>query len=317
MNTSSRRVVRVIAFAFAIATVLVVRPVLAQAPRDTTQPPEVSIPVPEFASAIRLYPGVAPGSEGAAQVELWEQQASERRARNVTVPMLIPVLPAAGKANGTAVVVLPGGAFRRLAMDKEGLGIAELLAQHGVTAYVLKYRLVETPASRADMVQAMRREMASGKAIPTHPLAVADGRRAIQIVRENAGRWGLRPDRVGMVGFSAGAMTTLEVVLGPDRATRPDFAGIIYGPMSARPVADDAPPLFVALAADDPLFAHGDFGLVSAWQKAGRPVELHMFGQGGHGFGMGRQGLTSDLWAEQFLAWMRMRDLIEKSHLNG
>jgi acetyl esterase/lipase len=303
MNTCRHRIVQTIVCA--IATFLIAGPVLAQAP-------ETSIPAPAFASAIRLYPGAAPGSEGAAQTELWEQQGNERRARNVTVPVLIPVLPAAGKANGTAVVILPGGAFRRLAMDKEGLGVAKLLAEQGVSAYVLKYRLVETPASRDDMVRDMRKEIASGKPIPTFPLAVADGLRAMQIVRENAGRWGLRSDRVGMIGFSAGAMTTLEVVLAPAPARRPDFAAIIYGPMGGRPVPGDAPPLFVALAADDPLFAHGDFGLVSAWHKAGKPVELHFFGQGGHGFGMARQGLTSDLWADQFLAWMRMRGLIEK-----
>jgi acetyl esterase/lipase len=132
------------------------------------------------------------------------------------------------------------------------------------------------------------------------------------MVRDNAQRWGLRADRIGMIGFSAGAMTTLEVVLGPEAASRPDFAAIIYGPMGARPVPPDAPPLFLALAADDPLFAHGDFGLVSAWQKAGKPVELHMFGRGGHGFGMARQGLTSDLWSEEFLAWLRMRGLVDK-----
>jgi acetyl esterase/lipase len=310
MTTWSRSVVQKIAIVIAAFTA--VGPVQAQVPRDAAQPPETTIPVPEFPSAIRLYPGVAPGSEGASQVEVWEQQASERRARNVTVPVLIPVLPEAGKANGTAVIILPGGAFRRLAMDKEGLGVAKTLAQQGVTAYVLKYRLVGTPASRADMVREMRKQMASGKPVPTPALAVDDGRRAVQIVRENAVRWGLRPDRIGMIGFSAGAMTTLEVVLGPAPASRPDFAGIIYGPMGARPVPGDAPPLFVALAADDPLFAQGDFGLVSAWHKAGKPVELHFFGQGGHGFGMGRQGLTSDLWSEEFLAWMRMRGLIEK-----
>jgi len=309
MNTWSRSVAR--AFAIAIAAFVIIEPVHAQAPRDAAQAAEMTIPTPVFSSAMRLYPGVAPGSEGASQVELWEQQGNERRARNVTVPILIPVLPPAGKANGTAMIVLPGGAFRRLAMDKEGLGVANLLAQHGVTAYVLKYRLVETPASRADMVSEMRKAMASGKPIGTFPQAIDDGRRAMQIVRENAARWGLRPDRIGMIGFSAGAMTTLEVVLSPDPASRPNFAGIIYGPMSARPVPADAPPLFVALAADDPLFAHGDFGLISAWQQARKPVELHMFGQGGHGFGMARQGLTSDLWSEELLAWMRMRGLIE------
>lgn len=303
MNNFNARAVK--AVAAALAAFLVAGGAAAQAP-------EVTIPTPAFSSAIRLYPGVAPGSEGATQAELWEQQGNERRARNVTVPELIPVLPPAGKANGTAVIVLPGGAFRRLAMDKEGFGVANLLAQHGVAAYVLKYRLVETPAAREDMVREMRKAMASGTPIGTHPLAIDDGRRAMRIVRENAGRWGLRADRIGMIGFSAGAMTTLEVVLGPDPASRPDFAGIIYGPMGTRPVPDDAAPLFVALAADDPLFGRGDFGLVSAWQQAGKPVELHFYGQGGHGFGMAKQGLTSDLWADEFLAWMRMRGLIEK-----
>lgn len=310
MHSLTRRIVRNIAVA--IAALIAAGPVLAQAPGGAAQAPETSIPVPVFPSAMRLYPGVAPGSESATQAEQWEEQGKDRRARNVTVPELIPVLPAAGKANGTAVIILPGGAFRRLAMDKEGFGTANLLAQQGVSAYVLKYRLVETPASLADMARKMREDIASGKPVTTHPLAIDDGRRALRMVRDNAARWGLRPDRIGMIGFSAGAMTTLEVALGPDAANRPDFAAMIYGPMSARPVPSDAPPLFLALAANDPLFGHGDLGLFGAWQKAGKPVELHVFEQGGHGFGMTRQGLTSDFWADEFLAWMRMRGLLEK-----
>jgi acetyl esterase/lipase len=298
--------------AISITALIIANPACAQALRNSTQPLPAPIPVPEIPSAIRLYPGVAPGSEGANQVEQWEQSPNGRRARNVTIPVLIPVLPAAGKANGTAVIVLPGGAFRRLAMDNEGFGVANWLAQQGVSAFILKYRLVETPASEADFAREMAKGIASGQQISTFPFAVDDGRRAVQMVRENAGRWGLRTDRIGMIGFSAGAMTTLEVILGPDAASRPDFAAMIYGPMSARPVPKDAPPLFLALAADDPLFSNGDFGLVSAWKKAGKPVELHFFEQGGHGFGMSRKGLSSDLWPEQFLAWMRVRGMVAR-----
>lgn len=294
------------------AALCVVSVVAAQVPGAGARVSETTIPAPAFASALRLYPGAAPGSENAAHAERWEQQANDRRVRNVTVPELIPVLPAAGQANGTAVIVLPGGAFRRLAMDKEGLRVAALLAQQGVTAFVLKYRLVETPASLAEMESEMRAQIASGKVISTFPLAIEDGRRAMQLVRESAARWGVQRDRVGMIGFSAGAMTTLQVVLGADAASRPDFAGIIYGPMGEVAVPANAPPLFVALAADDPLFGKGDFGLVSAWQKAGRPVELHFYERGGHGFGMAKQGGTSDLWADQFVAWLRMRGLIGK-----
>jgi acetyl esterase/lipase len=269
------------------------------------------IPVPSAPTEIRLYPGVAPGSEGATHTEQWTQFADGRRARNVVVPMLIPVLPAAGKANGTAVIVAPGGAFRLLSMDNEGHLVANWLAQRGVSAFILKYRLVETPAKEEDFIRARQQGVASGQRIGTFPLAVDDGRRAVQLVRENAARWGLRPGHIGMIGFSAGAMTTLEVATGPNAATRPDFAAMIYGPMSAREVAADAPPLFLALAADDPLFGNADFGLVSSWKKAGRPVELHFYERGGHGFGMKKQRLSSDAWAEQFWAWMRMRGLVE------
>lgn len=271
-----------------------------------------AIPVPEAPNEIRLYPGVAPGSEAATHTEQWNQTADNRRARNVVVPTLIPVLPAAGKSNGTAVIVAPGGAFRILSMDNEGYLVANWLAQRGVTAFVLKYRLVDTPAKEEDFIRARQQGAASGQRIGTFPLAVDDGRRAVQLVRENAARWNLRPGRVGMIGFSAGAMTTLEVATGSSAASRPDFAALIYGPMSARDVDTDAPPLFMALAADDPLFANGDFGLVNSWKKAGRPVELHFYERGGHGFGMKKQGLSSDVWPEQFWAWMRMRGLVEQ-----
>lgn len=269
------------------------------------------IAVPRAPADIRLYPGVAPGSEGATHTEAWTQFADGRRARNVVVPMLIPVLPAAGKANGTAVIVAPGGAFRLLSMDNEGHLVANWLAQRGVSAFILKYRLVETPAKEEDFIRARRQGVASGERIGTFPLAVDDGRRAVQLVRESAERWGLRPGRIGMIGFSAGAMTALEVATGPNAATRPDFAALIYGPMSAREVGADAPPVFVAIAADDPVFANGDFGLVSSWKKAGRPVELHFYERGGHGFGMKKQGLSSDVWPEQFWEWMRMRGVVD------
>jgi acetyl esterase/lipase len=305
MHRSTHRLVST--FVTSLAALLIFSPACALAQSSATP-----IAVPAAPAAIKLYPGTAPGSEGAAQFEQWTQSADGRRARNVTVPVLIPVLPAAGKANGTAVIIAPGGAFRLLSMDNEGHRVADWLAQRGVSAFILKYRLVETPATEEDFIRERQKGMASGARIGTFPLAVDDGRRAVQLVRQNAARWGLNGKRIGMIGFSAGAMATLEVVSGPTAADRPDFAAMIYGPMSARPVAADAPPLFLALAADDPLFADGDFGLVSAWKKAGRPVELHFYERGGHGFGMKKQGLSSDIWPEQFFAWMRMRGLVEQ-----
>lgn len=266
-------------------------------------PPATPIAVPEEPTAIRLYPGVAPGWENAKQSEIWEKAPNGREARNVTTPVLIPILPEV--SNGTAIIVLPGGGFRGLAMDNEGFQVARMLAAKGITAFVLKYRLVETPPSREEFGRELAALIASGKRIPTPSYAVDDGRRAVRLIRADAARWGLRADRIGMIGFSAGAMTTLEVTLSADKADRPDFSGVIYGPLAARDVPADAPPAFIALAADDGLFANGDFGLVGAWQKARRPVEFHLYGHGGHGFGMSASGATSDLWPGQFIAWLR------------
>ena len=113
-----------------------------------------------------------------------------------------------------------------------------------------------------------------------------------------------------MIGFSAGAMTTLSTALRNDPAARADFIGTIYGPLGEVQVPHDAPPLFVAIAADDPLLGGGGFGLITAWRAAKAPVELHYYERGGHGFGMRHQSLTSDLWVEQFYAWMQARGLL-------
>ena len=272
-------------------------------------PPAPPIPTPEIREAIRLYPGVAPGSERAAQREIWEQGPLGREVRNVTTPVLIPVLPPTGKASGTAAIVAPGGGFSGLAIDGEGYDVARWLAANGISAFILKYRVRETPADRDEFARQLSALLASGKPIAPLQLALDDGRRAVRMLRGDAARLGLRADRIGMLGFSAGAATTLEVTLSEQISDRPDFIGMLYGRQAARPVPGDAPPAFIALAVDDPLYPKGEFGLASAWATAGRPVELHLYGQGGHGFGMGKKGLTSDLWPDQFLAWLRMNDL--------
>jgi acetyl esterase/lipase len=269
-------------------------------------PPGERIASPAEPGAIHLYEGPAPGNSDIGQREVWEQTAGGREARNVTDPVLLPVLPRPGKANGTAVIVAPGGGFRGLSMDNEGFAVANMLAMEGVTVFVLKYRLIPTAQDRATFANELAGIIERREPLQAPSYAVDDGRRAVRLVRERAAAFGLRADRIGLVGFSAGAMLTLEVSLSPDKANRPDFAGIIYGQMPARSVPADAPPAFMALASND-FFANGDYGLVGAWQKAGSPVEFHLYGAGGHGFGMRKQGTTSDLWWPQLLAWMRMR----------
>ena len=108
-----------------------------------------------------------------------------------------------------------------------------------------------------------------------------------------------------MLGFSAGAMLTMATTLAGKDA-KPAFIGTIYGPLSAMTVPRDAPPMFVALAADDPLFGKSGFGLIDSWRGAGRPVEFHLFEQGGHGFGMYPKTTTSTGWFDAFARWMAM-----------
>ena len=134
---------------------------------------------------------------------------------------------------------------------------------------------------------------------------IADANAAFALVRANAAKWHVDPDRIGMIGFSAGAMLTMTVTLNNHDA-KPAFIGNIYGPLGAVDVPADAPPLFAAVAADDPLFGQRNFGLIEAWSKANRPVEFHYYEQGGHGFGMYPKETTSTGWFDAFVKWLGM-----------
>jgi acetyl esterase/lipase len=258
---------------------------------------------------VRLWPGLPPGTEGwtgpeGAQHIAFPDGASVDLLTNVTVPSLTVVRPAPGKGVGTAVVVAPGGAFQVLAWQEEGLRVAHWLADRGITAFVLKYRVRTRPEGQPrlggdfDAVEAKLR--------PVERFAFADGAQAIRLVRANAARFGIDPHRVGMIGFSAGAITTMGVVLAGDPAARPDFAASIYGAMQDGPVARDAPPVFIAAAADDDLVPPAkSVAIFTRWRDAGRPAELHLFEHGGHGFGLRVQHLPVDGWPTLFEAWLR------------
>lgn len=272
------------------------------------------IAIPAQPDAIVLGTGPLPG---ATVQESWHKQYGSFFARNVTVATLTPFLPAAGKATGAAVIVAPGGGFRTLSMNNEGWDVAKALADKGVAAFVLKYRLNQTPQDMAAFERSMA-EMFSGRARPPGQqdpavaLApqIADARAAFALVRSRAKEWHVDADRIGMVGFSAGAMLTMATALyGQD--AKPAFIGNIYGPLTAMKAPADAPPLFVALAADDPLFANNGYGLVDAWRGAKRPVEFHLYEQGGHGFGMYPKTTTSTGWFEGFARWLGMHGYLK------
>jgi acetyl esterase/lipase len=237
----------------------------------------------------------------------------------VSIASLTPFLPYRAWASGAWLIVAPGGGFRTLSMENEGWDVARALAARGVAAFVLKYRLIQTPPDMAGFERSMR-EMFSGAARPPRPgpeqamagLApqIADARAAFALVRGRAAEWHVDPDRIGMVGFSAGAMLTMATALNGQDA-RPAFIGNIYGPLAAMAVPADAPPMFVALAADDPLFGNSGFGLIESWRAAHRPVEFHLYEQGGHGFGMYQKETTSTGWFDAFVRWLGMHGYLE------
>lgn len=275
-----------------------------------------AIPEPAQPAAIALGTGRLPD---AANGESWHMQYGSHFARNVVEATLTPFLPEDGRGSGAAVIVAPGGGFITLSMENEGWDVARALAARGVAAFVLKYRLRQSPGELAAFDASMRTVLTTTRignlsvadAAAGSPAQLADARAAFALVRARAGEWGVDPDRIGMVGFSAGAMLTMATFVGVDEA-RPAFLGNIYGPMAAMPVPADAPPMFVALAADDPLFAGGGFGIVESWRNAGRPVEFHLYEQGGHGFGMYQKTTTSTGWFPAFADWLWMHGFLTR-----
>lgn len=290
-------------------------PALAQ--KDKMTP----VPTPPQPNAIEI--GTAP-LPGATAKESWHSQYGSLFARNVTVATLTPYLPDPSSASGAAVVVAPGGGFRTLSMENEGSNVAKALAAKGVAAFVLKYRLVQTPPDMAGFEQSMK-QMFSGAAArpprPSTPEAMAtaiapqleDARAAFALIRRRAAEWHVDPNRIGMVGFSAGAMLTLTTAVAGQDA-KPAFIGDIYGPVAAMTVPADAPPLFVAVAADDPFFGKGETGIITSWLAAKRPAELHLFEAGGHGFGMYPKETTSTGWFEEFARWLDMHGMLKPAH---
>lgn len=276
----------------------------------------VTIPANDMPGAIPLRPAV-PG----APPEQWERMTiganSARNIRNVVNPTLTPVLPEPGKATGAAVIVAPGGGFRGLAIDHEGFEVARWLAARGIAAFVLKYRVIPTPRDASTYIQSMMADM--GKRPPEEvfrnptPEALEDALAAIRLVRQRSAEWGIAPGKVGFVGFSAGAVATLGAGLAADPAARPDFIAPIYPSMVAREVPADAPPMFLAITLDDPLFGIGKpLGLIDSWRAAKRPLEVHLFEKGGHGFGMSGRSASTTLWIDSFHAWMIDRRIIAK-----
>ncbi|MGB6153304.1 MAG: alpha/beta hydrolase [Pricia sp.] len=236
--------------------------------------------------------------------EIWDNEV----VTNVSVPTLEVFRPE--NPNGTSVIVAPGGGLYALSIESEGTEVAKWLNKKGITAFVLKYRLVPTGE---DGVKEITDEGATDPArigervAPVLPYSVADGRSAIAYVRQNADTFKIEKDKIGFMGFSAGGAVTMGVAYTFSEDDRPDFIVPVYPWTSAYPVQEapkDAPAMLVICASDDPLdLAKGSIELYSSWLKAGYYPELHLYAKGGHGFGMKPQGLPSDEWIQRFYDW--------------
>jgi len=267
---------------------------------------------------IRLYSGAAPGSESwkHAEQEYFSPIFNTQVVTNVVNPTLTRFAPAPENANGTAVIICPGGGFHALSINSEGVDVAKWLNGKGVTAFVLRYRLVPTGKDGVVEMIAKKRDKVDEDMRAAYPLALADGLAAMKYVREHATDLGVSPTRIGFMGFSAGGTLTTGVALNYTAESRPDFVAPIYAYLGVIGEADapkDAPPLFALAASNDPLgLAPDSVKLYSKWLAAKKSAELHMYAKGGHGFGMKKQNMPSDQWIERFGDWLESQSLLKK-----
>ena len=275
---------------------------------------------PDEPNAIPLNTG---GVDDQPASETWFRQWGDPMARNITTATLTPFFPEPGKANGTTIIVAPGGGFRWLSLGNEGWEVAEALAKQGITAFVLKYRLHPTPESLDDFSAWMNRprtpapdstDDSKDSAPAPRPAQrdlsnqLEDAEAAYAMIVKRAKEWGVDTNRIGMIGFSAGAGLTMHSTLN-SKTMKLAFIGPIYGGMGEVEVPKDAPPMFNVIATDDFLF-RGQFGVIDSWYKAGIPVEFHLYQNGGHGFGLGNPNRTSNRWFDAFIHWLDVNEFL-------
>lgn len=260
-------------------------------------------------TVIPLYNGeTPPGSEILTSKESVRKSKDGEiiTIRNVSMPTLTVVQPEKGKANGTAIIICPGGGFSGLAYQQEGTATANWCIANGITAFILKYRLM--PINKVPYKGKENQPEIDFDSLvaPYVRLAVADGREAIKYVRAHATEFGIDTSKIGILGYSAGGTVTGSVAQTYSKESRPDFVAPIYAyydAMFGDKVPDDAPPMFLAWATDDDI-AKGNINLYEKWRLAGKSVEMHNFYDGGHGFSVIPQNKSSDKWKELFMDWM-------------
>ena len=266
---------------------------------------------------IAVWPSAVPGAPANPPAEADTTTAKDNliagrplvRLGNVSSPTLTLYAPK-GQNTGAAVVVFPGGGYNILAIDLEGTEVCDWLNSAGVTCFVLKYRVPNTGP------------------YPKSPAALQDAQRALGLVRQHAAEWGVDPNRIGVLGFSAGAHLAAalsthfnERLYPPIDATdqvscRPDFAVIVYpgylaladknfAPNPDIVPTEKTPPQFIVQAEDDPVHVENATVYFMALKNAKVPAELHIYSQGGHGYGLRRTELPVTTWPESVATWLR------------
>lgn len=269
-----------------------------------------SIPLPVLPHATTQWEG----PEKKYFSEIWQTEV----ITNVSVPTLKVFLAPDSLNTGTSVIIAPGGGLYAHSIETEGNMVARWLNKKGINAFVLKYRLV--PSGEDGVADLNRDSEQNTDAFITGikkvlKLSITDGLNAVTYLRRHALELNINPANIGFMGFSAGGAVTMGVAYTATEATLPNFLVAIYPWADAMPVqvpADNAPPLLVVCATDDPLdLAAPALDLYTAWQQKKLPVALHMYSKGGHGFGMRKQGLPSDQWIQRFYEWSVAEGLVK------
>lgn len=204
-----------------------------------------------------------------------------------------------------------------LSIESEGNEVAKYLVGKGITAFVLRYRLAHTgdDATQEFLTLFADRPKFEEMLATVEPLAIADGLAGVTYVRQHAPEWQVSPDRVGIIGFSAGGSVAAAVGFHYSSEGRPAFVAPIYGGGLHKdvPVPADAPPMFIAAATDDQLgLAPQSVALYEKWTAAHKSAELHMYAKGGHGFGMRTQNIPTDHWIDRFAEWLELEGFLTK-----
>ena len=227
---------------------------------------------------------------------------------NISVPEMHLYKAKGDSISDKAMIICPGGALLFSAYEKEGVKLAKKLALNGITALVLKYRTYPRKGSVIEWSRTLKTQTAIDSAKTILPYSSKDALNAIELIRNNASKYNINPNKIGLMGFSAGGAVTMEAAYTSISKNQPNFIAPIYPWMlivDKQKVPLNKPPAFISCANDDPLMlATPSVQIYQDWISAGAEAELHMFSKGGHGYGMNKINAPVDRWSQLLIDWI-------------